>query len=49
MEGVAIPPPGDLPDPGIESPALQADSISAEPSKKPRNEDYKDPNQLNIC
>ena len=31
--GVAIPSPGDLPDPGIEpgSPALQADSLSSEP------------------
>ena len=34
------PPPGDLPDPGVEpvtpmSPALQADSLSAEPSEKP--------------
>ena len=30
-------PPGDLPDPGIElvSPALQADSLSTEPPRKP--------------
>ena len=33
LEWVAIPSPEDLPDPGIEprSPALQADSLSAEP------------------
>ena len=32
LEWVAIPPPGDLPDPGIEpgSPALQVDSLPAE-------------------
>ena len=35
-----FPPPGDLPDPGIKpaspvSPALQADSLPAEPSGKP--------------
>ena len=31
--GLQFPPPGDLPDPGIEtvSPALQADSLSSEP------------------
>ena len=31
--GLPFPPPGDLPDPGIEtvSPALQADSLSSEP------------------
>ena len=38
--GLPCPPPGDLPDPGVEpvtpmSPALQADSLSAEPSEKP--------------
>ena len=38
--GVSFPPSGDLPDPGIEpvspvSPALQADSLPAEPSRKP--------------
>ena len=33
------PPPGDLPNPGIEprSPALQADSLSSEPPGKPKN------------
>ena len=33
------PPPGDLPNPGIEprSPTLQADSLPAEPSRKPKN------------
>ena len=32
--GLLCPPPGDLPDPGIEpvSPALQVDSLPAEPS-----------------
>ena len=35
--GQPIPSPGDLPDPGIEpgSPALQADSLPAEPPGKP--------------
>ena len=38
--GCQFPPPGDLPDPGTEpvspvSPALQADSLAAEPSGKP--------------
>ena len=35
--GKPFPSPGDLPDPGIEprSPALQADSLSAEPQGKP--------------
>ena len=36
--GLPFPPPGDLPDPGIEptspvSPALQVDSLSAEPGE----------------
>ena len=33
LEWVAIPSPGDLPDPGIEpgSPALQADSLTSDP------------------
>ena len=33
LEWVAFPPPGDLPNPGIEprSPTLQADSLPAEP------------------
>ena len=37
-EWVAIPSPGDLPDPGIEpkSPALQADSLPSEPPGKPK-------------
>ena len=40
LEWVAYPPPRDLPDPGIEplspvSPALQANSLPAEPSGKP--------------
>ena len=39
LEGVAIPPPGDLPDPGIEpgSPALQADSLPSKSPGKPRS------------
>ena len=40
LESVAMPPPGDLPDPGIESvspesPALQEDSLLTEPPGKP--------------
>ena len=36
--GLPCPPPGDLPDPGIEpmSPALQADSLPSEPPGKPQ-------------
>ena len=39
LEWVAFPSPGDLPHPGIEprSPALQADSLPAEPPGKPKN------------
>ena len=35
--GLPFPPPGDLPDPGIEprSPALQADTLTSEPPGKP--------------
>ena len=35
--GLPCPPPGDLPDPGIKpgSPALHADSLPAEPQRKP--------------
>ena len=37
--GLPFPPPGDLPDPGMKptsmSPALQADSLPSEPSRKP--------------
>ena len=38
--GLPCPTPGDLPDPGIEprSPALQADSLSSEPPRKPISE-----------
>ena len=37
--GLPCPPPGDLPNPGIEprSPALQADSLPSEPPGKPKN------------
>ena len=37
--GLPCPPPGDLPNPGIKprSPALQADSLPAEPQGKPKN------------
>ena len=36
--GLPCPPPGDLPDPGIEpgSPALQADSLPIDPPGKPQ-------------
>ena len=36
---LSLPPPGDLPNPGIEprSPALQADSLLSEPPGKPKN------------
>ena len=39
LEWVAFPSPGDLPNPGIEprSPALQTDSLPAEPQGKPKN------------
>ena len=38
LEWVAFPPPGDLPDPGIEpvSPELQVDSLPTEPPGKPQ-------------
>ena len=37
--GLPFPPPGDLPNPGMEprSPALQADSLPAEPPGQPKN------------
>ena len=37
--GLPFPPPGDLPDPGTEprSPALQADTLPAEPPGKPHS------------
>ena len=37
--GLTCPPPGDIPNPGIEprSPALQADSLRSEPPGKPKN------------
>ena len=39
LEWVAVPSPGDLPNPGIEprSPALQVNSLPAEPQGKPKN------------
>ena len=39
MDGMACPPPRDLPNPGTEprSPALQADSLPSEPPEKPMN------------
>ena len=39
LEWVALPSPGDFPNPGIElrSPTLQADSLPAEPQGKPKN------------
>ena len=38
--GLPFPPPGDLPDPGIElwSPTLQADALTSEPPGKPFQE-----------
>ena len=47
LERVAIPSPGDLPDPGIEpassvSPVLQADSLPTEPSGKPITDGLED-------
>ena len=38
LEWVALPPPGDLPDPGMEPspPALHADSLPSEPPGKPQ-------------
>ena len=40
--GLPCPPPGDLPDPGIEStsPALQEDSLPTEPPGKPHDIAY---------
>ena len=37
--GLPCPPPGDLPNPGVEprSPALQVDSLPSEPPGKPKN------------
>ena len=37
--GLPHPPPGDIPNPGIEprSPALQVDSLTSEPPEKPSN------------
>ena len=42
LEWVAIPFPGDLPNPGIEprSPALRADSLPSEPPGKPKIEKW---------
>ena len=39
LEWLPFPPPGDLPNPGIElgSPALQTDALSVEPPGNPRN------------
>ena len=39
LEWVAMPPPGDLPNPGIElkSPILQMDSLPSDPPGKPKN------------
>ena len=39
LEWLTFPSPGDLPNPGIEprSPALQVDSLPAEPQEKPKN------------
>ena len=41
---MTFPFPGDLPNPGIEprSPALQADSLPAEPQEKPKKTEFKE-------
>ena len=41
LERVAVPSPGDLPNPGIEprSPALRVDSLPAEPQGKPEGKE----------
>ena len=46
--GLPFPPPGDLPDPGIEpmSPALQVDSLPAEPQEKHKNTEV---GSLSLC
>ena len=46
--GLPCPPPGDLPNPGIESrsAALQADSLPAEPAAKPKNTGVGSPSLL---
>ena len=46
--GLLCPPPGDLPNPGIEprSPVLQADSLPSEPSGKPKNTGVGSPSLL---
>ena len=46
--GLPGPPPGDLPNPGIEprSPALQAESLPSEPPGKPRNGWWGESNRL---
>ena len=42
LEWIAVPSPGDLPNPGVESrwPALQADSLPADPTGKPINQPW---------
>ena len=49
-EWVAFPPPGDLPIPGIEprSPALQVNSLPAEPPGKPKNTGVGIPSQADL-
>ena len=48
MEWIAIPSPGHLPDPGMESgsPALQADFLLSKPPGKPRIKQVTDENLL---
>ena len=50
LEWVECPPPGDLPNAGIEprSPALQADSLLAEPQGKPQTIMEKDIKEKNV-
>ena len=56
--GLPFPPPGDLPNPGIEagSPALQTDSLPSKPPEKPHiyseqviNIKYKNNNDTTTC
>ena len=50
LEWVAVPPPGDLPNPGIEprSPALQVDSLLSAPLGKPKNTGVGDLSMLQV-
>ena len=54
FSGLPCPPPGDLPDPGMEpasltSPALQADSLPAKPSGKPPGKTWRRLKCILLC